>query len=217
MYIDEYKFAVEKAKYGPLILKPLGEFDMTQFIKTKREAILRFCKFEPFFVIRGVEMNEGTPVFNRSDLVNTDWHYDEGEIIILANNFEVNNRGKTEWVSDEVLIPAFLSQAWIMKNFDERFFTTEKQMEMFHDLLRECVRENRESISRMLGVLYVAPNKPQEVLGILQHIKWAIGHDILTCNWLDQPKSALFLSNTHGFHRGVYNNGQGMPLMRKIM
>lgn len=217
MYIDEYKFGIEKEVDGPLVLKPIGDFDILDFIKKKREAIFKFCAVEPFFVIRGVEMNEGRPIGTKSDLVNTDWHYDEGEIIVLANNFEGNNRGKTEWVSNEVLFGAFLSQASIMRNFDESFFTSEGQMEMFHVLLEKCIAGNRESISRMLGVLYIAPNKPYEVLHVLRHIEQKVGRYIFTCNWIDHSKSALFINNASGFHRGVYNQGQGQPLKRQVL
>lgn len=217
MYIDNHKFDIEKEKGGPLILKPRDEFDLAEFIKTKRDAILKFCQLEPFFMIRGTEMNEGIRIGSSDDLINTHWHYDDGDVIVLANNFEGNNRGSTEYVPDKILIPAFLSQTAEMRKFDGRVFSSPRMLKMFNELLDECQSEDRESISRMLGVLYISPDKPRTLIEVLRHIEWKVGHDIMKCNWIEHPKSTLFLNNSAGFHRGVYNVGQGQPLMRKIV
>ncbi len=217
MYIDEHKFDIEKDKGWPLILKPREEFKIDEFIKTKREAILKFCELEPFFVIRGTEMNDGIPIGNSDDLINTHWHYDEGVVIVLANNFEENNRGKTEWVSDQVLIPAFLSQIAAIRNFDETAFSSTKMLEMFNELLDECQSGDRESISRILGVLYIAQDKPPALKKVLRNIEWKLGNYIMKCNWIEQSRSALFPNNSAGFHRVVYNVGQGQALKRKVV
>lgn len=217
MYIDEHKFKIDKEVGGPLILNPLGDFEIAEFIKNSRDAILELSRLEPFFLIPTVGDIDGGLVWNQGDSISTHWHVDAGELIILANNFEKNERGSTEWVSNEVLIPAVLSQTDAMLWLKKSAFPYQGMLDNFKQLVLECQSGDRDLINRLLGVLYVDPTVSHEIESILRHIQWESGRHILSCDWSKQDKSTLFVNNVTGFHRGVYNVGKGRPLRRKFI
>lgn len=217
MYIDDCKFDAEKQIGMPLVLKPRGDFDLNTFLEEKHGALIRFCDFEPFFVIEGAGFEDGVVRPNIDDHTSTYFHYDGGGVIVLANNYSDNDRGWTEWVSDAVLIPAVLSQMPQLQALGGNAFADPELLPAFKDLVKKCQSCSREAISRLLGMLYCSAQKTPEIEHIICGIAMRTNAHIQACDWKLHPQSSLCLNNQKGFHRGVYNRGKGMPLRRKFL
>ena len=215
MRVGTYTFESKHDPDGPLILEPRKKFDLKCFLSEEDASLRGFSRSFPFFVIGGAVLNEGLLIGSQGDGVNTHFHYDEGEIIVLANNFELNDRGRTEWVPDGALIRAFRSELNALREFTSSGFYSPHLTESFAQLFDES--HTREAINQLFGALYCTVPMPPELEDFFKRINRHVAREIMTCDWEEHPKSALVFNNALGFHRGVYNEGAGQELHRVVL
>lgn len=218
MYMGNLKFDVQKERGGPMVLKPRVEVDLEDLLKNRVHSLAHFASFEPFFVISGATLAEWSLTDARYDVSNANWHFDEGNLLILSNEFENNERGETQWVPDKAVINAFFSQSSALRSFGSHLFSSREMSDAFMDLLDDCESGSRDIINRMLGVLYNPISKPQELVEVLRAFEMRLAPFILACDWAKHPKSTLFVNNAEGFHRGIYKGGEAArPLLRRVV